>query len=371
MLDQPTRPRFVASGSSRLSDPVAALGEAAANCDLLNAGFVMLLCPPELDRDALARAVGAVLGNLPVFGAVVPGQITAHGYESGALSLLAFPARHFRCDVTRIDTLAAMSIERVTDLVQGADRAPGHPSVAICLADGAARKEEMLISTLTSALGDTEVCGGSTGPVFHDGAFHDGAALLVRIETDLRVEGTGFTHVLPTGVELVVTDAVPEQRLVRELNGAPAAQEYARLVGCPREALGPRIFADNPILVRHGTQYFVRAVAASDANDHLSFLASVDDGEILTLGRGREILSALETGLDLKTTAGVTPDFVLGFDCILRRIEIGQKSLEGSVSRVFRERHVLGMNTLGEQYCGQHLNQTFVGLAFYPPRPAP
>ncbi|CAM4002030.1 FIST signal transduction protein [Palleronia rufa] len=375
MLDAPRRPRFIACGTSRLADPEAALAEAAAALDPGAAGLVLMLAPLNADTAALARAVPAALPGVPVVGAVTPGQITPLGYETGTLALLALPRAHFRTAVLRIPDLDRMSIKAVTDAVQARDRAfrraQGTRRLAICLADGAARKEEMLISTLSSALGDTEVFGGSTGAVFHEGAFHGGAALCLLVETDLRVFGTGFTHVLPTEQDLVATDAVPERRLVRELNGAPAATEYARLIGCRPADLGPRVFADNPILVRHGAQHFVRAVAAVEDGDALSFLASIDDGEILTLGRGQGIVSALETGLDLRTGTGAEPDFVLGFDCILRRIEIGQKALESEVSAIFRRHRVLGMNTLGEQYCGRHLNQTFVGLAFYPPQGNP
>ena len=39
------------------------------------------------------------------------------------------------------------------------------------------------------------------------------------------------------------------------------------------------------------------------------------------------------------------------------------------VSEIFRRRRVVGFNTYGEQHCGVHVNQTFVGVAFFePPR---
>ncbi|MEE3071745.1 MAG: FIST signal transduction protein, partial [Pseudomonadota bacterium] len=46
-----------------------------------------------------------------------------------------------------------------------------------------------------------------------------------------------------------------------------------------------------------------------------------------------------------------------------------QKGMCDEVSEVFRRRRVLGFNTYGEQHCGVHVNQTFVGVAFFDPVP--
>ena len=166
---------------------------------------------------------------------------------------------------------------------------------------------------------------------------------------------------------MVVTDAVPEERLVLELNGAPAAQEYARAVGCQPQDLSPEIFAENPMLVRQNMNYHVRAGQGAPGAHALSFLGAIDDGLILTLGRGKEILETLEAELDVKGPREAAPDFVLGFDCVLRKLEIEQKQLTTQVSEIFRRRRVLGFNTYGEQHCGVHVNQTFVGVAFFEP----
>lgn len=85
----------------------------------------------------------------------------------------------------------------------------------------------------------------------------------------------------------------------------------------------------------------------------------------MTLGRGQEIIETLEAGLSISDAQGRQPDFILGFDCVLRKLEIEQKQLGAAVSGIFRNRRVLGFNTFGEQHCGVHMNQTFVGVAFF------
>ena len=254
-------------------------------------------------------------------------------------------------------------------------RTAGWNRLALILADGLSKQEDLLVATLEAALGEVPVFGGSAGDnlafretfVLHDGQFHTNAALLLLLETDLEFRGLGFDHFLPTERQMVVTNAIPDERLVLEINGAPAALEYARIVGCPVEQLSPQVFAENPMLVRQNMNYHVRAVHDAPGAHALSFLGAIDDGLILTLGRGKEIIETLEAELDVRDGRDGQPDFVLGFDCVLRKLEIEQKQLTGEVSEIFRRRRVVGFNTYGEQHCGVHVNQTFVGVAFFDP----
>ena len=52
---------------------------------------------------------------------------------------------------------------------------------------------------------------------------------------------------------------------------------------------------------------------------------------------------------------------------VLRKLEIEQKQLGPQVSDILRQERVFGFNTYGEQQGGVHMNQTFVGIAFFPP----
>jgi hypothetical protein len=167
---------------------------------------------------------------------------------------------------------------------------------------------------------------------------------------------------------MVVTRAVPEERLVLEINGSPAAEEYARLVKVPVGELSPMVFAENPVLVRNGNLYHVRAIQQIQGEHGLTFLSAIDDGLLLRLGRGKEIIRTLETGLAVSGHDGEAPDFILGFDCYLRKLEIERKGLDSEVSEQLRQRRVVGFNTYGEQHLGVHVNQTFVGVAFFRPK---
>nr|WP_132695217.1 FIST N-terminal domain-containing protein [Rhodovulum steppense] len=382
MRDMRDRPGAgaVGVGLSRAADPAEAVREAAAQIDLSQSCFVLVFVPDRLALDPLAEALNAALAGLPVFGCTTAGQITPEGYEDEALMILAFPRAHFRCASMLIRPLGPCPIERVSVDARRLAAQFSHSAhwnrLALIFADGLSKQEDMLVAALAAGLGDLPVFGGSAGDglsfrrtaVFHGGAFHSDAALLMLLETDLEFAGIGFDHFLPTEHLMVVTDAVPEERLVLELNGAPAAEEYARLVGRTLDELSPEVFAEHPVLVRNRGLYHVRAIQRVTDAGALAFLSAIDDGLLLTLGQGQEILRTLDQGLDVTGAGGRAPDFILGFDCVLRKLEIGQKQLTGRVSEILRARRVLGFNTYGEQHCGVHVNQTFVGVAFFEPR---
>ncbi|MFD1344724.1 FIST N-terminal domain-containing protein [Litorisediminicola beolgyonensis] len=379
MNEQSARPAFVGVAVSHASDPVAAADDAAAAIDISETCFILAFIPDHLVSPEFAEALEARLGGVPIFGCTTAGQISGRGYETDALVLLAFPKRHFRCASMLVTPLQPLSIKTIAaDARRHSEkflRTHGWNRLALLMVDGLAKQEDVLVSTLETVLGDIPVFGGSAADglsfsqtfVLHGGQFHTDAALLLILETDLAFTGLGFDHFLPSDQQLVVTEALPEDRLVLEINGAPAAPEYARLIGREVDALTPEVFAENPLLVRQNMAYHVRAIHAVQESDALSFLSAIDDGLLMTLGRGKEILETLEAGLSVTGPEGERPDFILGFDCVLRRLEIEQKGLKDAVSDIFRRHRVLGFNTYGEQHCGVHVNQTFVGVAFFGP----
>ncbi|MEM9127940.1 MAG: FIST N-terminal domain-containing protein, partial [Pseudomonadota bacterium] len=251
----------------------------------------------------------------------------------------------------------------------------GWNRLGLIFADGVSKQEDLLISTLETILEGVPIFGGSAGDglqfeqtfVLCNGKAHKNAAVLLLIETDLAFEGLGFDHFQPVGNPLVITAADPDARVVYEINGSPAAVEYARLVGCDVDQLSPEVFAANPLLLEHHQRHYARAISDAAPDHALSFLAAIDDGLVLKLGRGTEVIDTLRNGLDFSDAHDGRPDFVLGFDCVLRLLEFQQKKLSAVVSETLAAARVFGFNTYGEQHVGLHMNHTFVGVAFYPP----
>jgi hypothetical protein len=63
----------------------------------------------------------------------------------------------------------------------------------------------------------------------------------------------------------------------------------------------------------------------------------------------------------------VAPVAILGCDCILRRLEVENTQSMRAMSRLLAAHDVIGFNTYGEQFNSVHVNQTFTGVAIYPP----
>lgn len=381
MLNRPSsRSGVIDVAVSHETDTAQAVSELSTQLDRDDICFLLVFVPVGLDRDVLARELLRRFAGVPVFGCTAAGQITPDGYDSSALLAIGFSRAHFRCASMLISPLKPFSIKDVSAEARklaGEFHKTAHWNrLGLVLADGTSKQEDILAATLATALNDIPVFGGSASDglefretlILHGGQFHPNAALLILLDTDMEFRGLGFDHFQPTETQMVVTDAVPEERLVLEINGTPAAQEYARMVGCAVEDLSAEIFAENPVLVRNNALYHVRSIMEAHPSGALSLISAIDVGLLLTLGKGQEILRTLADELCVTDAKGQPPEFVLGFDCILRRLEIDQKQLGAEVSQLMRQARVVGFNTYGEQHCGVHVNQTFVGVAFFPPQ---
>ena len=240
------------------------------------------------------------------------------------------------------------------------------------LVDGLSMQEEMLVASIYRNLGQTQLFGGSAGDgtdfgrtaIYHDGQFRSGCAVftLVRSEHPFVVFKT--EHFVGTEAKMVITDAIPSQRIVTEINGEPAGREYARAVGLEVDELTPLIFSTYPVVVNIGGETFVRSIQKVNDDESLTFFCAIDVGIVLTVAEGVDIVSNLEDAFARVTAQlGGTPSLVLGCDCILRNLEAKQRDLVPAISKLMQENNVIGFATYGEQFNGMHVNQTFTGVA--------
>lgn len=236
------RPSFVRSAASAAADPMQAVEEVTSRISRAEGCFALAFVSGGRDIETIARALDEKLGGMPVFGCTSAGQITGVGYGTEGLLLLVFPKQHFRCASVLIEPLTDVTNTSIAAEVQRKSgkfrRTAGWNRLGLVFADGLSKQEDHLVATLEAVLGDLPVFGGSAGDalqfeeafVLHGGEAHRNAAVLLLLETDLAFTGIGFDHFLPAETQIVITDADPDARKVFEINGAPAAVEYARLV---------------------------------------------------------------------------------------------------------------------------------------------
>jgi hypothetical protein len=359
----------VRHGTSLRSDEQEAVAELREQIAQESPFATLFFCSPQYDLPHLARALRAAFpGSL--HGCTSAGQLGPQGFQRGGITAISLGPQvrvtsHTIQPLGLVGARAAEIGHRVHE-----DRAgtpPGTRTFGLLLVDGLSLAEERVASSLYHALGNTPIIGGSAGDdlafqgtyVFVNGEFTQDAAELLLFETSIPFRIFKLQHFVPTDTRLVITAAEPDRRRVVAINGEPAAEEYARLIGRRAEELTADVFSQHPLLLRIGHEYYVRSFQKANPDRSLTVFAAIEEGIVLRIGRGVDALETLEEALG----GSHAPDLVLGCDCILRRLEFEQRGLDGQVSEILRKHHVFGFSTYGEQFNAIHVNQTFTGVA--------
>lgn len=341
---------------------------------------ILVFCAAEHGLPELGRELNAAFEGTPLVGCTTAGEITPAGYQDDSICALGLRRGAFAAAAGRVAPLSDFQLNRADAVVrdmrerleaESGRRLSPDNAFGFVLFDGLAKSEETVAGALAGALAGLPLFGGSAGDglrfertaVFVDGAFRQDCAALVLVTTDLRFRLFKSQHFVATDKKMVVTGADPARRLVTEINAEPAAAEYARLLGVAEGDLSPMLFATHPVVVRVGGQDYVRAIQRANPDGSLSFYCAIDEGIVLTVAEGRDLLERLEGLFDeLRAEIG-EPEVVLACDCVLRRVESEQRQVKHAVSRAMAANRVIGFSTFGEQFASMHVNQTFTGVA--------
>ena len=332
------------------------------------------------DPGELAAALAQAFPGTPVSGCSTAGEITPAGMVEGGILLIAFPHAGFKIHTGVIEDAGNQGVERATELVrklksqisEDVDRKRRERVFALMLVDGLSNLEESLVAAVHWAIDDVQLIGGSAGDglaflrtsLIYDGRVVTRSAILIMIETDFPFHVFKTQNFEPTPIKLVVTAADAENRIVHELNAEPAAREYAAAIGLLPDDLGPFSFASYPLVVKVGGDYYCRSIRNMNADGSLSFFCAIDEGLVFTVARPQDMLKSTSLTLDRidKELGGI--DFVLGFDCILRRLDAENRQIRRQVDELYQKHRIVGFHTYGEQFNAMHLNQTLTGIAF-------
>jgi hypothetical protein len=376
----------VRRGGSVATDEVEAVRELRSAIYQPDAQLNVFYCAPRYDRDKLAKALREAFGDQVVVGCTTAGEIGPTGYTTGGLTGASLASNELSLISRRLEGVKKARMRDGQDLAQSMLRSIDPQGKAraqsglfgFLLIDGMAAREEIVVASLYSGLGDVPIFGGSAGDgmsfgstyVYHDGAFHTDSYVFTLVKTTLPFLVFKTEHFLEGQGKLVVTGAEPERRVVTEINGESAAGAYASAIGLTVDQLGTAVFANNPVLVRVGGSLFVRAITQRNPDDSLSFACAIDEGIVLTVARALDIEDNLREAFQKVEKAIGKPKIVLGCDCILRGLELDQRSLRGSMGKIMADNLVCGFGTYGEQFNAMHVNQTFTAVALAEPAAA-
>jgi hypothetical protein len=370
----------VKKGTSRSRDARVAARELHEALHDPDAALIVFYASPDHDLELLGAELCRHFGpDAPLIGCTTAGEITPIGYLEGSLTGVSLGGAGFAARTTRIDDLHGFELARADAPVQQllgqlrdlGGEVSGRRCFGFLLADGLSMQEESLVSAIYRNLGDIPLFGGSAGDgtrfgktyLYHQGRFRSDCALFTLVATDHPFRVFKTEHFVPSPQKMVVTAADPARRVVTEIDGGPAVEEYARLVGLEVGQLTPLIFATHPVIVRIGGATYVRSIQKVNDDGSLSFFCAIDTGIVLTVARGVDLIDNLVAAFDTIRAEIGPPTVVLGCDCILRYIETGQRGLVDQVGAILAANNVVGFSTYGEQYNAMHVNQTFTGVA--------
>jgi hypothetical protein len=334
----------------------------------------------EHDAQVLVDALADAFPGVPVSGCSTAGEIGPAGMMQGGITLIAFPREGFRVYSDLITDIGSFGVERATATVRHLkaqvaaqpERLDKSNVFALLLVDGLSNVEESIVAAIHWAIDDIQLIGGSAGDglafrqtaLIHDGRVAHHAAILMMIESAYPFCVFKTQNFEPTPTKLVVTAADAENRIVLELNGEPAAREYAAAIGLLPHDLGPFSFASHPLVVKVGGDYYCRSIRNMNPDGSLSFFCAIDEGLVLTVARPQDMLHSTQSVLDEIDAKMGGIDLVVGFDCILRRLDAETRQIRHQMDALYRKYSVAGFHTYGEQFNAMHLNQTLTGIAF-------
>ncbi len=340
---------------------------------------LFLFVSATLDFDLIVATAQRCAPGIPIAACTTAGEITDMGYAENGVVAIGFPSELF--DIVPIRVPDIKNIDRnalITRIIRSrAELKTRNPSLqhefGFLLINGLSMAEDALMQALAPALGSLNVFGGTAGDnqqflktrLWYAGRDLDQGAAIFLVRSRCRSKVFRTDNFTASKTRMVVTDADVGKRLVRRINDEPAAQEYARMLGKSPKHLSLDTFAAHPVAVRVGAAHHIRAIQEITEEGHLVFASAIDEGMVFSLAEEEPIVPHLERFLaDLATPQ--SPAMVLGFECLFRRLASSQSQCAADVSAVFRTYGLVGFSTYGEQYNTLHVNQTLVGVAFYP-----
>lgn len=362
-----------AESQADIADLIAQLGSEPM-------ALVALFVSPNANFHKVFESSRQFSGDARVIGCTTAGEITEIGYDEGRIVAVGFPAKDFSVEAVFVDDLWNFDSQALADSiiqtrVSLVENSPDKPNgFGFLLVDGLSLREDALVSAISPAMAEYPLFGGSAGDgtsfgrtlVALDDRIAGNAAVLTLIRSKYETKVFTLNHLIPKSDRMVVTNAEPTRRIVKEINAEPAAREYARIVGKNPDHLDQFTFAAHPVIVRIGDEHHVRSIQRVNEAGELVFFSAIDEGMVLCVAAPEDMPRHLNDQL-ASLGGDTTPDAVLACDCILRRIEAQQCQQIGEVSKVLARHNVTGFSTYGEQFGPLHVNQTMTGVAFFNP----
>ncbi|MBL4687665.1 MAG: FIST C-terminal domain-containing protein [Nannocystaceae bacterium] len=374
----------VFEGRSFLENSDSAVAEAVAGWDVPETGLSLLIvfASTKQDPDGVARALAARYPGVPLVGCTSTGESIGGEHSNGAVVIAGLCTPEMRWATAVVDNLSDAD-DAVVQSAAGAlfgtlsvDPEDFDPNDYFCVmfVDGLRMREEWPSATMADALEGVPLLGGSAGDdlafketkVIANGVAKTNAAVfLMAYSPGGGHEILKHQHFTASDRRLVITRCDPAARRVYEIDGFPALEAYARVLGMdPAEVTGDVSFM-NPVTLSINNELYVRSIQSIQDDGSLVFYCAVEEGMVLSVGGHNDMSESLRTDLQSLKRGGKKRKFLLACNCILRALEAKERQYHERLTEVLQDvcETSIGFDTYGEQLNGLHINQTLVAVA--------
>ena len=360
---------------SSATDEAQAIHEIKKQIEIETIERIIFFCSSNYNLDKLTIELNQ---NFDCFvtGCTTAGEISDK-YYTDSLVALVFNSDAFAIHSSIIDDVQTFNLSNAMKIANEIETSlkfnkqlTEENIFGFLLMDGLSLKEEKVTSLLYQVMGSVNIIGGSAGDdlklkqshIFYDNKFHVNAATILIIEVLDDFSVFRMQHFEPTEKELITTEVDFEKRIVKEINGEPAAKAYANINGLDYKKLTNLNFSMYPLMLNIADEWYIRSISHVSDNNSLQFHCAIDNGLPLSIATGKDLVQKLQAEIEVIEEQYEQIYFTLGCDCIFRRLEIANKGYTEKIEKLLTRINFIGFSSYGEQFNGIHFNQTLVGV---------
>jgi hypothetical protein len=357
------------------TDACVAVKEIKSKITIDNIESIIFFCSSHYDLNHVSKQLNNNFDCL-VMGCTTAGEISDQ-FHTNSIVALVLSSQSFATHSSLINNIQNFNLSNAMQIATNIEsdlKFNEHFSTkkmfGFLLTDGMSLTEEKITSILFKAMGDITIIGGSAADdldfkqtyIFYSNAFQNNKSIFMVIEVKDEFEAFRLQHFEPTDKELITTEVDFEQRIVKEIDGRPAADAYAEINNLNPNNLTSLDFAMFPLMLNVANEWYIRSISSVLPDKSLQFHCAIDAGLPLCIATGKDIIGKLRDKIEMLEEKYERIDFTLGCDCILRRLEIENKGYTKEIEALLARINFVGFNSYGEQFNGLHFNQTLVGV---------
>ena len=367
----------IKSGNVSGTDLTQVVNELAQTINLFGAKLVIFFTSKKYDIQQVGKIMKQKFPLVEVIGCTTAGEISNRGFTEDSISAMCIASDNFEVSTFVMKDIKTKAVLAKDGLLE-AGRKLGFSSNStngfiITLIDCIPKVEERVLTTINHPFPNLQLVGASAADsesayLSVNGEVFQNAAIVTFVKTNLNFFIYKENIFVPTDTELDVTKADMNNRIIWELNGKPAVEEYARVVGVSISDFlknHKTVFFTNPLGRIFGSEVWIAAPFSVIDGKGIGCTALVMEHTTVKLLKPIDVIA--ETKKTVATIEQKIPNCkgMILFNCLLRYMQFKQENLCSQLINEYnRCGQICGFNTYGEQLNKFNINQTLTLVAF-------